>query len=142
MIDKLLIAPCGMNCAICSRYLAYKNNLPVVKGKITHCVGCRNKSNLCSRIKQCENKKLRKGEIEFCYECYLFPCDRIKKLDNRYRNAYDMSMIENLMNIKKEGIRKFISDQNKKYKCSECKGLKSVHNKKCFSCNEIKNWKS
>jgi hypothetical protein len=142
MIDKELIAPCGMNCAICSRYLAYKNDIPVVKGKITHCVGCRKKKNLCSRIKRCkDNKKIRTGEISFCYECDFFPCDRIEKLDNRYRSHYDMSMIENLMNIKKNGIRKFISAQNKKYKCPECYGLISVHSKICFKCNEINSWK-
>lgn len=71
----------------------------------------------------------------------FFPCDRLKNLDNRYRNNYDMSMIENLMDIKKKGIRKFILNQNKKYKCPECDGLISVHSKKCFSGNKIKSWK-
>lgn len=50
-------------------------------------------------------------------------------------------MIENLMDIKKKGIRKFILNQNKKYKCPECDGLISVHSKKCFSGNKIKSWK-
>lgn len=33
MIEKEITAPCGIYCAVCSRYLAYKNNLPVVKRK-------------------------------------------------------------------------------------------------------------
>jgi len=140
--EEQLIAPCGMNCALCSRYLAFKNNLPKVKGKIMHCEGCRKLNRQCAFIKkQCEdNKKILKGNIDFCFECNCFPCDKLKKLDKRYQSKYNMSMIENLTEIKAEGIQKFISNQNKKYECPKCKGLISVHNKKCFTCDEVKSW--
>lgn len=35
-IPEELIAPCGMNCALCSRYLAFVNKL-----KRSQCIGCR-----------------------------------------------------------------------------------------------------
>jgi hypothetical protein len=35
-VSKELIAPCGMNCAVCSRYLSYVNNV-----KPSQCAGCR-----------------------------------------------------------------------------------------------------
>jgi hypothetical protein len=136
--DKQLIAPCGMNCAICSRYLAYKNNLTEVKGKIIHCAGCRPDNKKCALQKICaDNRKLLKREIAFCFECNCFPCDRLKKLDDRYQRNYNMSMIENLMNIKTKGISKFMKHQFKKYKCPKCDGLKSVHSGKCFACDTI-----
>lgn len=142
MTDKNLIAPCGMNCAICSRYLAYKNNLTEVKGKISHCPGCRFGKGKCIYQKKCiDNHKLLKGEIDFCFECNCFPCERIKKLDNRYQRNYNMSMIENLMSIKIEGVSEFIKQQSEKYKCPKCKRLKSVHNKKCYTCDNIISWK-
>jgi len=49
-----------------------------------------------------------------------------------------MSMVENLKDIKNEGIQKFIRNQNKKYKCPKCGSLISVHNKKCYSCDKVK----
>lgn len=143
LIDKQLIAPCGMNCAICSSYLAYKNNITRARGKITHCKGCRPRNKQCAFLKkQCiDNLKLLKGKVDFCYECNCFPCDRLKHLDERYQCEFGMSMIENLMNIKEKGIHAFIKNQYKKYKCPKCDGLISTHNKKCFVCDKINSWK-
>ncbi len=36
-----LIAPCGINCGVCSLYLAYSSGLPEKRGNIRHCVGCK-----------------------------------------------------------------------------------------------------
>jgi hypothetical protein len=140
LIDKQLIAPCGMNCAICSGYLAYKNNLQKIRGK---CKGCRPRNKQCAFLKKrCEdNLKLLKGEIDFCYECHCFPCRGLERLDNSYKQKYGMSMIENLIEIKNKGIQKFIKNQYKKYKCPTCDGLISVHCKKCFSCERIESLK-
>ncbi|TAL24847.1 MAG: DUF3795 domain-containing protein [Nitrospirae bacterium] len=44
-IAETLIAPCGMNCAICSRYLAYVYNL-----KRSQCVGCRPRNEKCAYL--------------------------------------------------------------------------------------------
>ncbi len=128
-----------MNCAICNAYLAYKNNLPKVRGKISHCKGCRPRNKQCAFLKKrCEdNLKLLKGEINFCFECDCFPCYGLERLDNSYKQKYEMSMIENLLEIKNKGIQEFIKNQYRKYKCPECDGLMSVHNKKCFPCEKI-----
>jgi hypothetical protein len=143
MIKQQLIAPCGMNCAICSAYLAYKNNLPKARGKILHCKGCRPRNKQCAFLKKrCKDDlKLLKGEIDFCFECNSFPCDGLERLDNRYKREYGMSMIENLIEIKNKGIQQFIKNQYKKYKCPRCDGLVSIHNKKCFSCEKIESWR-
>ncbi len=44
-ISEELIAPCGMNCAICSRYLSYVNNL-----NRSQCIGCRPDNKKCSYL--------------------------------------------------------------------------------------------
>jgi len=48
-----------------------------------------------------------------------------------------MSVKENLGCIKNMGIDSFIEEQYKKYRCSRCNGLISIHNRKCFKCDTI-----
>ena len=142
-IDPQLIAPCGMNCAICSSYLAYKNNIPRKKGKISYCSGCRIRNKQCAFLKKkCEdNLKLLRGEVNFCFECNRFPCERLSHLDQRYRKNFGMSLINNLNKIKEKGILTFIEDQYRKYKCPKCGNLISIHSKKCFVCGKVNSWK-
>jgi hypothetical protein len=129
-----LIAPCGMNCGICSRYLAYSNSLEEQRGKVIHCLGCLPRNRQCAFIKKrCE--LLTKNRIRFCYDCPGFPCEKLRTLDKRYRTKYGMSMIENLEFIRDKGIDKFLRRQAKKYKCPTCGGTVCVHNGRCYECD-------
>ena len=125
-----LIASCGMNCGICRAYLREKNKCPGCRGDDTNKpvtrVGC--------KIKNCE--AFKKEDITFCFECKDFPCDNLKHLDNRYRTKYNMSMIENLENIKNFGIKKFLENEGVRWACPECGGTICVHNGYCYSCGE------
>ena len=133
IIKAELIAPCGMNCAICMAFLLRKKN---------KCPGCngnnKNKPINCARcrIKNCAN--LQKNHSKFCFECEKFPCSRMKQLDKRYRTKYGMSMIENLENIKKMGIREFIKNEKIRWTCSECGGIICVHRGFCSHCGKKK----
>jgi hypothetical protein len=126
---KLLIAPCGMNCALCYAYQRTKN----------HCPGCRvddvTKAFSCinCRIKNCEN--FNDENKSFCYECNRFPCERLKHLDKRYRTKYNMSMIENLEYIKNNGLKKFIGYENKRWACKNCGDSICVHKNGCLKCS-------
>lgn len=126
--ETTLIAPCGMNCGICVAYLRLTNR----------CRGCRvddiNKpiTRLDCKIKNCEFYQNGKGK--FCFECEKFPCDRLKHLDNRYGTKYNMSMIDNLGDIKNFGIRRFIINEKNKWTCSQCGGTICVHKGQCSSC--------
>lgn len=125
-----LIAPCGMNCAICYAYLRQKNSCP----------GCRffNAKEPVSiawcKIRNCEFVKDNK--VKFCFECDNFPCNNLKNLDKRYRTKYNMSEIENLEYIKKNGIRKFIGKEKEWWSCTECGGIINVHKGCCSKCGE------
>ncbi|MBI5573313.1 MAG: DUF3795 domain-containing protein [Elusimicrobia bacterium] len=133
--EIILIAPCGMNCGICSSYLAYSRNIPKKRGKVGHCIGCRPRNKKCVYIK-CHCPLLSNNSIKFCFQCDHFPCERLKHLDERYRKNYGMSMIENLKIIKLDGMEKFIKNQNKKYMCLKCGAKISVHNKICYDCKK------
>lgn len=136
-----LVAPCGMNCGVCSAYLAYSKNISKKKGKIVHCIGCRPRNKKCAYLKgHCD--KLSSYQIEFCFECEEFPCARLKHIDQRYRKRYNTSLIDNLQKIKAEGINSFLEEQHEKFKCSKCGGTISIHNGKCYDCEKIESWKS
>ena len=94
-IKKELIAPCGMNCAICSKYLAYANKL-----KKAQCPGCRSSNKKCTYLfGKCLgiNSSIEDNSTsKFCFECDLYPCKEINRMDKRYRNNYKMSVKENL----------------------------------------------
>jgi hypothetical protein len=133
-IDSVLIAPCGMNCAICANYLARKNDIKSTGVRMPYCVGCRPRKKNCAFLKK-RCSKLSSGEVAFCFECDSFPCDELKTIDRRYRGRYRMSMIENLKFIKENGMEKFLEDQEEKWKCQNCGELISCHNGLCFNCD-------
>jgi hypothetical protein len=133
-ISEELIAPCGMNCAICSRYLSYVNNL-----KPSQCIGCRLRDKRCDYLfEKCTGlNHSSKGDAVFCFECEQYPCEQINRMDDRYRSNYGMSVKDNLGTIKKGGINQFMQEQYDKYHCSKCGGLISIHNRKCFKCDKV-----
>ncbi len=120
-IEKNLIAPCGMNCAVCQGHLRENNPCP----------GCRDDSVKKPKTRvNCKIKTCTKRQGEFCHECGEFPCENLKHLDQRYQTKYGMSQIANLEMIRDKGIEKFIELQTKKY-VSE-KGVFCVHDKKFY----------
>ena len=122
---SFLISPCGMNCGICRAHLR----------RINPCPGCRSSdagkpiTRVRCKIKTCANFKDEKRK--YCFQCDDFPCANLEHLDKRYRLKYRMSMIENLVQIKKSGIRKFLVSEKLRWECLECGGTVCVHNGKC-----------
>ncbi len=119
-----LIAPCGMDCAICMAYLREKNR----------CGGCYAPDRKCNKnctISACENVRSR-----YHHECGKFPCDRLRMLDKRYRTNYHMSMLENLATIGKDGIRAFVASERERWTCKTCGGTIDVHHHRCSACGE------
>lgn len=135
-IKEDLIAPCGMNCAICSNYLVCKNNL-----NKSQCAGCRTANKKCTYLfAKCSgiNHSLNgNAKAKFCFECDQYPCKEINRMDRRYRENYGISVKENLEYIRESGIKEFVVKQYNDHKCSKCGELVSVHNKKCFKCEPI-----
>jgi len=127
-----LIAPCGMNCGICMAYLREKNKCPGCRGIDINKPVTRAKC----KIKNC--KELDKNNLKFCFKCNKFACERMKHLDKRYRTKYNMSMIENLENIKKFGIRQFVKNEKIRWACSQCAGTICVHRGYCSNCGKQK----
>jgi len=127
-----LIAPCGMNCAICLAYLRTKNHCPGCRGDDTYKqASCR--SDRCT-IVQCTLRQAT--ESGFCYECPKYPCRRMKDLDKRYRTKYRMSMLENLAFIRDTGLNAFVNKETERWRCPTCGTTICVHRKACQNCGE------
>ncbi len=62
------------------------------------------------------------------------PCENLDRLDGRYKKHYNMSIVENLKELKKKGLKEFLKTQEGKYKCPEYGNVISVHHSKCYNC--------
>jgi len=133
-MEERLIAPCGMNCGLCSSYLAMDHDLKRKGFSKTYCAGCLPRGKNCSFLKK-SCGLLGKGLVRFCYECPEFPCPRLKGLDKRYRTYYHMSMIENLECIKEQGMDRFLEEETAKWRCPQCGGVICCHNGLCYHCH-------
>ena len=131
LIHDEMIAPCGMNCGICIGHMREKNKCP----------GCR----AIDAYKSCYGREcyirscqiLKNNNWTYCTDrCEKYPCLRLKNIDKRYRTRYGMSMIENLGNIKKLGIEKFVELEQNRWKCSECGEILCVHRNACLKCGK------
>ncbi|MFH0881275.1 MAG: DUF3795 domain-containing protein [Lentisphaerota bacterium] len=127
-IQSAMIAPCGMNCALCMGHLRERNRCMGCNGDDAHnpphCVVC--------RIKHCE--EIKGKAPSYCFTCDKFPCQRLRHLDKRYRLKYGMSMVENLETIQAIGIRRFILREKARWKCPKCGGVICVHRELCMYC--------
>lgn len=120
-MNKNLIAPCGMNCGICLAFLRNKNKCPgCIIGRIVN-----------KRCLNCSIKLCKKRTGDYCFSCDKFPCDRLNRIDKRYKEKYEMSMISNLEIIKRKGIKAFMINEKRKWVNSA--GTFCVHDKKRYS---------
>lgn len=125
-----LIAPCGLNCRVCNKYIRENNK----------CSGCRAdesikpKSKWVCHIKECEI--LARDKIDYCYQCNNYPCESINRLNKRYTKQYSVSVIKNLNEIQLSGVRAFLKNEARHWTCISCGDIVTMHKSKCPHCKE------
>lgn len=130
-MDPELIAPCGINCAACVAFFGYT----MAGGKRKHkCTGCRISNKNCAFLKK-KCKALREGDVMFCFQCDTFPCEHLEKLETRYNEKYDTSLISNLEFIREKGMDAFLELEAARWKCPACGGIRCMHTSKCYNCD-------
>lgn len=127
-MKSFFVAPCGINCRLCSAYGRKKNPcggcVTDSEQKVSHCSNC--------SIKYCEEKQ--GNETAFCYTCTKYPCRRLRQLDLRYRTKYRTSVLKNLECIRDHGMEAFLKSEEEQQKCTFCGGIVCMHSQKCFRC--------
>ena len=127
-ISITILAPCGMNCAVCYAHLRKKRT----------CLGCRgpedSQSSYCRRC-QIRDCAINRG-IDFCFRCTSFPCTIIERIDKRYRQRYQVSLIENAIRMNSVGVQQFLLEEKQKWTCTQCGGVISLHDRACSECGQ------
>jgi hypothetical protein len=100
---------------------------------MAYCKGCRPRDRQCAILKKVCNP-LRNGQVQYCYECSIFPCENLRKLDNKYAAQFRMSMIDNLEYIRDNGIDRFLEQEQETWRCPECGAVLCCHTGLCFQC--------
>jgi hypothetical protein len=123
-----LIAPCGMNCNVCRAVLDKS-------GRAKQCPGCKPRGKGCTYYGgMCA--KVKNEEVRFCHECDGFPCEKLRRLDKRYRTRYDYSFLEALEFIRDRGMGAHLAREKMLWKCPECGGTVCIHNRQCYDCGK------
>ena len=124
-MDASMIAPCGINCALCLTYQREENP----------CLGCRSISRTDTRmhcaIKSCE-KRLQNG-WGHCSTCDSL-CAQMKQLDQRYHTKYNTNVLENLTILREKGMDALLKQQVKQWTCPDCGDLICMHRGRCLKC--------
>ena len=133
MFTEDMIAPCGLDCSLCTQ--AHSKTAP--------CPGClgsdADKPDFCSAqcgIINCEERKAH--SYRFCDECPRFPCEDAQEREDRYQSQYPLreSPFENLREIRQYGMSAFLQRQKERWSCGECGGPISVHTGICGDCRK------
>ena len=128
-----MIAPCGLDCSICSRALAEKDPCP-------GCLGPdENKPEFCSKrcgIILC--RKRQENGYTYCDECPDYPCADVEEKESRYTSKYPLyeSPGKNLREIRENGMEKFLEKERNEWTCGECGHIVSVHTGICSGCGK------
>lgn len=125
-----LIAPCGINCRLCRAYARNKKRCPGCRGNDT----LKPKTRATCRIRNCE--KIIKENTKYCSGCGEFPCALISRLEKRYTANYRVSVVENLVEIQRNGISSFLRNENRKWICPKCGEMICMHKPQCISCGQ------
>jgi predicted RNA-binding Zn-ribbon protein involved in translation (DUF1610 family) len=132
---------CGIYCGACDILIANEegNVDPLAqkwKMKIQDllCLGCKTDvvSIYCSdcKIKKCAVEK----KIEFCFQCSDYPCEILRSFRND-SSAHHSSVIQNLEDIRKEGIEKWLGEQYIRWRCPDCGVRFAWYDKSCPECH-------
>ena len=133
LIRADMIAPCGLDCALCKRALAETNPCPGCHGPD------QDKPEFCAvkcGIILCR-KRAENGYV-YCDECPDYPCPDVREKEDRYTSKYPLyeSPGKNLRDIRKDGMTAFLENERRQRTCKDCGHIISVHTGICSGCGK------
>ncbi len=133
MFKANMIAPCGLDCNICSQALLKNDPCPGCNGPDNH------KPEFCAMycgIILC--RKRRENGYQYCDECPDYPCGEVMEKETRYTTQYPHreSPLENLQTIREHGMDTFLKNEESMWTCPTCGKPFSVHDRCCPHCGE------
>jgi len=129
-MKREMVAPCGMNCNLCSWCSTRASRAASAAGRGDGAASTERPV-----------PQARQGEIDFCYQCGQFPCENLLLVEKRYVHAHNYSFVENLNFIRRRGMPTFLKREIMRYTCPSCGKLLTVHSDKCPHCRQRHNRK-
>lgn len=119
-------AICGLFCGTCPCYPE-------------ECHGCLS-NKLAFGCDTCGNgfrQCAREHDVERCYECTSFPCERLEHFKDQHvvnGIGHHKNVIKDLNIMKDQGVDSWVEEQTKKNLCSSCGKLLYWYDLKCHNC--------
>lgn len=143
MIDRNLLAPCGLYCGVCAVRTAHREDNQKFKERLSSVYGCTPEEISCNgclsdhRFKFCRLCRVRscvqeKG-YEGCHECGEFPCDLI---DNFPVEVGKRVILRAIPEWRELGTEKWVEAEEKRYLCPHCGDKLFRGVKRCRNCKE------
>jgi len=129
IIEDIMLAPCGMNCAVCYKHVGVRKYGKSCEGCLKGDIGKPEHCRKCN-IKSCVQGK----SLVRCYECSDFPCKLIRNLEKSYNKRYNVSLVENSKTALERGVTSFLEQDRRMWLCIKCGGAFSLHDALCSEC--------
>lgn len=97
----LLFSLCGLNCSLC----------PMFIGK--RCGGCI-EGSMCYMICDIAPCSMEHGNIEYCFECVEYPCDKYDGIDKHDSLMTHKNQLKDMEKARKMGIKNYRKEQKEK----------------------------
>ena len=128
LTPEQLVAPCGLNCAVCRAFLRVRNRCPGCRADDATKPPTRCRCN----IKNCETGQGQSPPS--CLGCAQRPCPTLRHLDKRYQARYHTSPIGNLDALAVNGVSAFLKAEAARWTCPACGGTLCMHQPQCPRC--------
>lgn len=130
-MNENMIAPCGLNCALCKRALQKESPCPGCLGDDSQ------KPEFCANRCLIHHCELRKSLPDrYCDSCEKYPCKDVIEKEIRYSNAYPLieTPIGNLSYLRENGMDAFLQREDERWRCPACHGTVCVQTGVCAEC--------
>ena len=143
MINKDLLAPCGLYCGVCGIMIAHSGNDQKFKEKLSAFYGCSPDDIACKGclsdetfaycrtcpVKSCTRDKGYEG----CHKCSDFPC---KLIENFPIPVGKKVILRAIPAWRELGTEKWVEEEEKRYHCPQCGYQLFRGAKRCRNCKE------
>lgn len=147
MVNRELLAPCGLYCGVCGAYLATRTDNPKLRQGMAQVYGCAPEDINCLgclsdvRYKHCEDCAIRdcaqsKGYTG-CHQCGEFPCDKIEALDAAFPDTPAGREVRRAIAAWRDlDDEAFAAAQEARWTCRSCGARLMRGQKICHQCRE------
>lgn len=143
MVNRELLAPCGLYCGVCGVLMAHRDKNEKFKERLSTVYGCLPEEIACEgcqsklRFKFCETCPIRsctdEKNIEGCHQCTDFPCQFIENFPVPVGKQVILRAIPAWREL---GTEKWVEDEEKRYHCPNCGQIAFRGATRCRNCKE------